>query len=178
MIDSLEATLALSRSVSCHKRSNCVQICGAIIAGGPFEFVAERVLPLLASLATDRVANVRLALAAVTKLRLLSDASPYRHHELVRQIDAALRSDSDRDVLRMIHDEGYEPPPYRSDTTPTLTLILALTLTFRRPQHPKPYSQPLTPHPHPYPYPSPLTLTSNPTQVQAAAAQLLLRPVG
>ena len=105
------------------------------------------------------MANVRLALAAVTKLRLLSDASPYRHHELVRQIDAALRSDSDRDVLRMIHDEGYEPPPYRSDTTPTLTLILALTLTTRatsrRPTgptyRPAPSAAPSTPSPTPSP---------------------------
>ncbi len=75
----------------------------------------EKVLPVMLPLVSDRVANVRLALAALMRGQLLAEGSPFTSHPITQQMLAALREDTDRDVLRLANAdvEGYEPPRYR-----------------------------------------------------------------
>lgn len=106
----------MARGTTCFKRANCVQICTALLDGLPPAVGAARLLPPLLPLASDRVANVRLALAMLCKERLLYEGSPFAalQPEVVPAIIERLQSDRDRDVLRNAHAnvDGYEPPRY------------------------------------------------------------------
>lgn len=115
----VDALVSLTRAPSCHKRANCVQICASLIEGLPPAMSIEKILPPLEPLATDRVANVRLALATCVKQQLMGDnGSAFASLPQTVAIVEALRRDSDRDVLRMVHEEGYEPPPYKAKPLP------------------------------------------------------------
>ena len=113
----VDTIVSMARAPSCHKRANCVQICASLLEGLPPPISLEKVLPALLPIVTDRVANVRLALATLVRGRLLAESSPFVSHPMTQQMLAALREDTDRDVLRQAHAdvEGYEPPryPYR-----------------------------------------------------------------
>ena len=97
-----------------------VQICASLIEGLPVDLVGDVLLPQLLPLATDRVANVRLALAELVKTRLICDGSPFAQLPVAMQLTDQLRQDVDRDVLRAAHPEGYEPPPYRCKPPPPM----------------------------------------------------------
>ena len=111
------ATVAgMADAPSCFKRANCVQICSSLIEGLPIQLAADVLLPKLVPLTTDRVANVRLAVATLAKHKLASPelaALP-----VAQQLLETLQQDVDRDVLRMAHPSGYEPPPYRCKPPP------------------------------------------------------------
>ena len=74
-------------------------------------------LPHLTPLATDRVANVRLPLGQLLVAELLPHEC-YAGLPAVVEMAATLRADGDRDVLRAVHDVGFEPPPYRCKAPP------------------------------------------------------------
>jgi len=66
------------------------------------------------------VANVRLPLAELIVIELMP-REHYASQPVVQEMLTQLRADADRDVLRTVHAEGFEPPPYRSKEKP-LTL--------------------------------------------------------
>ena len=109
---------ALTRAPSCHKRANAVHICRSLIDGLPPQTSIDSLLPHLQPLTSDRVANVRLPLAALVKDKLLPPASPFAELPISLEMAEALRVDVDRDVLRAIHPDGYEPPPYKCKPIP------------------------------------------------------------
>ena len=112
----LSHVVEMARGTTCFKRANCVQICSALLGGLPPAIGASTLLPPLLPLASDRVANVRLALATLCKERLLPEGAPFSalQPDAVAQILERLQRDTDRDVLRNAHAhiEGYEPPRY------------------------------------------------------------------
>jgi len=115
----VDALVSLTRAPSCHKRANCVQICASLIEGLPPAMSIEKILPPLEPLTADRVANVRLALATCVKQQLMGgNGGAFASLPQTVAIVEALRRDSDRDVLRMVHGEGYEPPPYKAKPVP------------------------------------------------------------
>ena len=116
----VDTVCTMARAPSCYKRANCVQICASLIEGLPVDLVGDVLLPQLLPLATDRVANVRLALAELVKTRLICDGSPFAQLPVAMQLTDQLRQDVDRDVLRAAHPEGYEPPPYRCKPPPPM----------------------------------------------------------
>jgi len=113
----VDTIVSLTSALSCHKRANCVQICASLIEGLPPAMSVEKILPRLEPLTADRVANVRLALATCVRQRLMDDESFAQLPQTLAMV-GALRRDSDRDVLRMVHDAGYEPPRYRCKPPP------------------------------------------------------------
>ena len=102
---------------SCFKRINFVHICASLIPELPAAVVVDSLLPILAPLADDRVANVRLALARLATRQLLASAE-LAGLPAVAAIVARLKADSDRDVLQMVHPAGFEQPPYRCKPPP------------------------------------------------------------
>ena len=63
----IEHVVEMARGTTCFKRANCVQICTSLLGGLPPAVGASLLLPPLLPLASDRVANVRLALATLCK---------------------------------------------------------------------------------------------------------------
>ena len=82
---------------SCFKRINFVHICASLIPELPAAVVVDSLLPILAPLADDRVANVRLALARLATRQLLASAELAGLPAVAAIV--ALKADSDRDVL-------------------------------------------------------------------------------
>lgn len=109
----LRTVCNMASSHSCHRRANCAQICTSLAAALPPAVVSELLLPELVSLASDPVPTVRLLVARLVKQQLLS-SQDYASLEPTLAMAESLRADSDRDVLRAIHDTGFEPPPYAS----------------------------------------------------------------
>jgi len=109
----LRTVCNMASSHSCHRRANCAQICTSLVAALEPRLVASLLLPELVSLASDPVPTVRLGVARLVKQHLLTRPELASQSETVA-MTAALRADSDRDVLRAIHDFGYEPPRYTS----------------------------------------------------------------
>ena len=119
----VDTIIGMARAPSCYKRANCVQICSSLIEGLPMSLVEGAVLPQLLPLCTDRVANVRLALAELLKTRLICDGSVYANLPITMELCERLRVDTDRDVLRAAHaSDSYEPPPYRCKPPPPTAL--------------------------------------------------------
>ena len=115
----VDSVVALSRAPSCYKRAQCVQICASLVDGLPASLSRTKVLPALQPLTADRTPNVRLALATLVKNKLLTpDGGPFASDPITVAMTEALRVDSDRDVLRMIHPQGYEPPMYTCQPDP------------------------------------------------------------
>lgn len=113
----LSTVCGMATAPSCHKRANFVQICASLVRALDSAVIIAHVLPHLTPLATDRVANVRLPLGELLVAELLPHEC-YASLPAVVEMAATLRADSDRDVLRAVHDAGFEPPPYRCKAPP------------------------------------------------------------
>ena len=121
LIDSVVSMLDLP---SCHKRAHGIAIVASLVRELPPHIVRERLLPPLVPLATDRIAVVRLPLAHLVKQHLLrlpqGGGGPYAQLPETAAMAEALRADSDRDVLRAVHPDGYEPPRYTCRPDPVV----------------------------------------------------------
>ena len=117
----LKTIRAMANAPSCYTRSNFAHICASLAASLESGVFVATLLPGLEPLATDRVANVRLAVARTVKQHMLT-SEVYASLAVTEAMAASLRADRDRDVLYEMHGDDYEPPPYRSrHPTPAAT---------------------------------------------------------